>query len=80
MPLPQKLLNWTPSLADYVESNVDGALFFDLDRAGVGVIVQDERGKAIMAGSLAEMHVSQPKSIKTLSILIGLQLVCNKAS
>lgn len=53
--------------------NVDGALFADLERAGVGFILRDARGKAILRASLCEEHVDNPITIEALAILRGLQ-------
>lgn len=64
---------WKPPQDRYFKLNVDGALFFDLQEAGVGVILRDSKGDEIMAASLLENEVSNLESIESLATLRGLQ-------
>lgn len=58
----------------FIKLNVDGALFFDLQKAGVGVIARNSHGSTILTASLLEANISQPKAIESTVILRGLQL------
>ena len=43
---------WIPPIPDQFKINFDGAVFSDLDAAGLGVVIRDSRGRVI--GALAE--------------------------
>lgn len=55
-----------------IKINVDGVMFYDMEKAEIGVIARDSRGNAIFANSLDERDVAQSESIEGLSILRGL--------
>lgn len=59
---------------DLLKLNVDGAIFFDLWKTGVCVIIQDHEGKTFFVASLKEDEVVNQETIKALSILRGLLL------
>lgn len=54
-------------------SNVDGAIFFNYEKAGVGCLLRDAQGDLIMAASSPEI-LAEPATIEALAILRGLQL------
>nr|POE50556.1 putative ribonuclease h protein [Quercus suber] len=49
---PQTQIRWSPPPAGRIKVNFDGALFKDIRKAGIGVIVRDSTGQAI--ASLSE--------------------------
>lgn len=53
--------------------NVDGALFPEIHRAGVGFILRDWKRNALLAASINEYDVEDPATIESLAILRGLQ-------
>lgn len=66
----QKYLKWDPPPVDFLKLDVDGAMFFDQQKAGIGF--RDHKGKAVMATSMAERWVANPESIEALAILRSL--------
>lgn len=40
---------WIPPPDDYLKFNVDGAMFFDRKKAGIGAIIRSTHGEVIMA-------------------------------
>ena len=44
----EKALHWQPPPPGRVKLNVDGAIFQDVQKAGVGATLQDEKGSVIM--------------------------------
>lgn len=65
---------WEPLLPNFLKLNVDGIIFFYLQKARVGVIVRDPQGSTILVASLSEKNVHYPKAIESIVILRGLQL------
>lgn len=63
-----------PPLEGCYKPNADGALFFDIQEAEIYSIVRDCKGEVIMAASLKEQEVQQPKVIKILAFYRGIQL------
>lgn len=59
---------------DCLKLNMDGAVFSELQIAGVGVIVRDHAGKAILEASIPEASVANAKTIEAIAILRGLQI------
>lgn len=57
---------------------MDGALFHDKKRAGIDVILRDEKGEVYFAASKKEMDVNDPIEIELLAILRGLQLCLHR--
>lgn len=55
--------SWEPPQVNFVKIDVDGAIFYDLEKARIGVIVRDRRGQAILAASLAKREVDKSESI-----------------
>lgn len=58
-------------LAGSMKLNVDGAVFIDQQKIGVGIILKDI-GKIIMVASKKEYEVKDPVEIELLAILRGL--------
>lgn len=53
--------------------NIDGSIFFDIQEVGIGVILRDIKGNAVMVVSKKEKALVQLENIKSLAILRGLQ-------
>lgn len=62
-----------PPLGNYFKLNIDGALFFDSQEAGIGVILRDCKNEILMAASIKEMTLFQLEIIECLAICRGLQ-------
>lgn len=69
---------WLPPPTGFLKLNVDGALFSNLQQAGVGFIMRDCSRSAIMAASIKEPHVANPVDIESLANLRGLQHCLNQ--
>ncbi|KAF5444777.1 hypothetical protein F2P56_033882 [Juglans regia] len=54
--------------------NVDGAVFQDQHRAGVGIILRDANGEVLLTASKKEKEVNDPAEVELLAMLRGLQL------
>ncbi|XP_018829059.1 dirigent protein 5-like [Juglans regia] len=48
--------------------NTDGAMFSNLQKAGIGVILKDASGMVVMAASKHEPEVEEPEAIELLAI------------
>lgn len=48
---------WEPPLKGCLKLNVDGAIFFDLDKTRVGCLVRDSKGMPLLAASSLEGSV-----------------------
>ncbi|XP_041016296.1 uncharacterized protein LOC121258801 [Juglans microcarpa x Juglans regia] len=64
---------WNVPPTSFFKLNVDGALFYDNQKAGVGAVVRDDHGQVIMAVSKTEPEVSKAESVELLAMLRGLQ-------
>lgn len=53
--------------------NIDGALFFDINDAGIGAILRDSNGNTVMEVRKKERDLLQPTLVESLAILRGLQ-------
>lgn len=51
-----------------------GLYFFNIHKAGVGVMLKDNKGDAIIASSILETKAPNPESFESLAILKCLQL------
>ncbi|XP_042974874.1 uncharacterized protein LOC122306493 [Carya illinoinensis] len=57
-----------------VKLNVDGVLFGDLNKAGLGLLLRDAARNVIMATSKAENDVESQKTVELLAVFRELQL------
>lgn len=65
---------WQPLGEGCFKLNVNGAIFFNLQKAGIGAILRDNKGEPIMATSIKGEALFNPETIEGLAILRGLQL------
>lgn len=72
--LDQMQCRWNPPPPGVMKLNVDGAIFHDQHKTGVGIILQDEQGEVLMFASKKEHEVKDPTKIELLAIFWGLQL------
>lgn len=70
----QVLIKWDPPPLDFLMLNIDGALFFDLQKVGIGCLLRDHQGQTIMATSLVDNFAMNLQSIEVVAILRSLQL------
>lgn len=66
--LKSRALRWDPPSLDYLKLDVDGALFFNLQKAGIGCVVHDNNGKVLIAACLVVNNVNDPATIEALAI------------
>ncbi|KAF5481238.1 hypothetical protein F2P56_001906 [Juglans regia] len=66
--------HWNPPPASFLKLNVDGSLFFDQKKAGIGAVLRDEKGDIIFAASKVEFHIEEPDIIELVVVVRGLQL------
>ncbi|KAF5455283.1 hypothetical protein F2P56_024878 [Juglans regia] len=71
----KRVYSWNPPPRGFLKLNVDGVVFSDVRKAGVGVVLRDDKGKLVMATSKIENEVDNPSTIELLALLRGLQLV-----
>lgn len=57
---------------------MDGAIFFNQQKARIGIILRNNKGDIIMEASLIENDVSNLETIETWAILRGLQLYAHQ--
>ncbi|XP_041004026.1 uncharacterized protein LOC121249385 [Juglans microcarpa x Juglans regia] len=69
----QKLGCWRAPPPGFCKLNVYAALFFNLQKAGVGAVLRDEKGNVLMAVSKSEHELHEPASVELLAMLRGLQ-------
>ncbi|KAF5470679.1 hypothetical protein F2P56_011176 [Juglans regia] len=70
----QQICRWKPPSSSFLKLNVDGAVFADGNKAGVGLVLRDENGKVVWAATKAEDAVDAPVTIELIAVLRGLQL------
>lgn len=72
--LKLKTIKWDSPPLDQYKLQVDGALFFNLKKVGIGCVVHDSSGKVLLAACKVENNVIEPETIETLILLRNLQL------
>lgn len=65
---------WRAPETRTVKINVNGAIFSSHIKAGTGCVLQNEKGKVLMAATNPEMHYEDPLTMEFLAILRGLRL------
>ncbi|KAF5444650.1 hypothetical protein F2P56_033768, partial [Juglans regia] len=66
--------DWKPPPTGWLKLNVDSAVFSELHKAEVGVVLRDDVGKVILAASKVEFEVNTAEAIESLAIFRALQL------
>lgn len=61
-------------MEDLLKLNVDGAIFFDHNMAGIEAILRNNKGETIMGAIMLENEFPNPETIESLAILRRLQL------
>lgn len=70
----QKVMKWEPPLIGCHKLNVNGALFFDLQKSSIGCVIRDHSGKLLLATSLAVRDAHDLGTIEALALLRSFQL------
>ncbi|KAF5459099.1 hypothetical protein F2P56_023083, partial [Juglans regia] len=68
---------WKPPPIDWLKLSVDGAVFGEINRAGVGFVLRDGKGDVLLAASEIEFEVKDAEPIELLAILRALQFCAN---
>ncbi|XP_035551721.1 uncharacterized protein LOC118349890 [Juglans regia] len=71
---PFEDLRWSTPPEDSLKLNIDGALFFDLNKAGMGAVLRNHMGEILMACSRVESVSLEPEQVEAVALLRGLQL------
>lgn len=66
---------WTALALDILKLNVDGAIFAKHQRAGVGCVLQNEKGELLLVATNPELNFNNPLEIEFMAIFRGLQLM-----
>ncbi|KAG7943889.1 hypothetical protein I3843_15G068900 [Carya illinoinensis] len=61
------IFQWNSSPVGVLKLNVDGAMFRDPYRAGIGVVLHDERGDFLMETCILELAIDEPQLIELLA-------------
>lgn len=64
-----KSTTWKPPTPSVYKLNVDGALFFDTHKAGIGFSVHNHAGKMALAACIYEKYVDNPVVIESLAVI-----------
>ncbi|XP_042988690.1 uncharacterized protein LOC122316220 [Carya illinoinensis] len=70
----KKYLRWCPPPNEYLKLNIDGAMFCDLKKVGIGMILSNENGEVLMAASKVENEGDNPEIIELLAVFQGMQM------
>lgn len=66
--------HWNRPPEGFIKLNINGTVFFDQNKVGVGLILRNEKGKTLLAASLPEEGIKSPKEVELIATLRGLQL------
>lgn len=62
----------SPPLGSFLKLNVNNAMFFDLNKTGIGAILRNSKGEVVMATSLKGFDTNSPQIIEVAAILRSL--------
>ncbi|XP_041020432.1 uncharacterized protein LOC121262066 [Juglans microcarpa x Juglans regia] len=68
-----KFSTWQAPPDGFLKVNVDGSIFANLRKAGVGIVLRDTSGGIVMAASKNELEVDEAVTIEFIVVLRGLQ-------
>ncbi|KAG2726382.1 hypothetical protein I3760_01G109400 [Carya illinoinensis] len=63
---------WKAPSPSWLKLNVDGVVFSDLGKSGLGTILRDHTGKVLMAMSQTELEMGGSKPLELMAIFRGL--------
>ncbi|XP_042964737.1 uncharacterized protein LOC122298961 [Carya illinoinensis] len=66
--------SWKAPPAGVLKLNIDGAIFSDAHKAGIGAILGDSIGQVLMAVSKIEVDVEEPETVELLAVFRGMKL------
>ncbi|KAF5478189.1 hypothetical protein F2P56_004771 [Juglans regia] len=73
----KELCCWKPPAVGSLKLNVDGAMFFDRHKAGIGAVLRDDKGDVVLAASKIEYEVNELEDIELLAMFGGIQICAN---
>lgn len=76
-PRQQSSYRWFPPPTCSYKLNVDGAIFYNQKKAGVGIILRDSSGNVVLVANKKEEEVPDPSTIEILAMFRGLQICAN---
>lgn len=69
-----KGIKWEPPSIGSYKVNVDGALFFNIQKARIGFTTHDHEVKVFLAAIIVEWKMDSPETIEALAVLRSFQL------
>ena len=65
---------WKPPSADLVKININGVVFPDENKSGIGVVIRNHEGQVLASQSLKLHQVYSPGVIEAMAIHSGITL------
>ena len=65
---------WKPPSVDFVKINVDGAVFPNENKSGIGVVIRNHEGQVLASKSLKLHQVYSPGLIEAIVVYSGIIL------
>lgn len=73
-------LYWKPPNLGHWKLNVDGSIFHDHHRIGIGLFLWDDQGSVNFSTTVLETYLSNLLEVEFMSILLGMQLCASWVS
>ncbi|XP_042942655.1 uncharacterized protein LOC122276823 [Carya illinoinensis] len=73
-PMVRAFYEWKPPLTDWLKVNVDGVVFRDIHKAGVGMVLLNDKGEVLWATTKLEDEGINAEAIELLAIFRALQM------
>ncbi|XP_040999440.1 uncharacterized protein LOC121245502 [Juglans microcarpa x Juglans regia] len=70
----KKVCKWNFPPTKFLKLNVDGVVFSDLRKPGIGMVLRDSHGNVVMAATVSGNAMNDPTIIELFAIFKGLQL------
>ena len=80
IPLPPVVVpraRWKPPSADFVKINVDGVVFLDENKSGIGVVIHNHQGQVLASQSLKLHQAYSPGVIEAMVVHSGITIASN---